>query len=140
MKGICERRPGSFMFMDVDYSRIGGKDGGAVYRDFGTSLSVLTTVVSKPSDSLAIVDGGIKAFSTDKPFTPEVRGIHGITYSWGGDEHGKLDLAKASAPVNVGDRLEIVVPHCDPSVKPAHRLYCRPGYHVQEPLKRASPA
>ena len=44
----------------------------------------------------AAVDGGFKAFSTDKPFTPEAKGIAGISYSWGGDEHGKLDLAKAS--------------------------------------------
>ena len=28
IKGISELQPGSFMFMDVDYSRIGGKDGG----------------------------------------------------------------------------------------------------------------
>jgi 3-hydroxy-D-aspartate aldolase len=138
IKGISELQPGSFLFMDVDYSRIGGKDGGAVYRDFGTSLSVLTTVVSKPSDSLAIVDGGFKAFSTDKPFTPEVRGIQGITYSWGGDEHGKLDLAKASAAVNVGDRLEFVVPHCDPSVNLYDRLYCRRGDDVEAAWKIAA--
>src|SRR5262249_32831486 len=31
--GVTELQPGSFMFMDVDYNRIGGKDG-AVYRDF----------------------------------------------------------------------------------------------------------
>jgi D-serine deaminase-like pyridoxal phosphate-dependent protein len=138
IKGVSELQPGSFLFMDVDYSRIGGKDGGAVYRDFGTSLSVLTTVVSKPSDSLAIVDGGFKAFSTDKPFTPEVKGIHGVTYSWGGDEHGKLDLAKASAPVNVGDRLEFVVPHCDPSVNLYDRLYCRRGDDVEAAWKIAA--
>src|SRR5260370_13383805 len=123
--------------MDVDYSRIGGKDG-PVYRDFGTSLSVLTTVVSKPSDSLAIVDGGFKAFSTDKPFTPEVKGLQGIIYTWGGDEHGKLDLAKASAPVNVGDRLEFVVPHCDPSVNLYDRLDCRRGGNVEGLLKIAA--
>jgi D-serine deaminase-like pyridoxal phosphate-dependent protein len=137
IKGVTELQPGSFLFMDVDYSRIGGKDG-PVYRDFGTSLSVLTTVVSKPSDSLAIVDGGFKAFSTDKPFTPEVKGLQGIIYTWGGDEHGKLDLAKASAPVNVGDRLEFVVPHCDPSVNLYDRLYCRRGDNVEAVWKIAA--
>src|SRR5712692_7410433 len=130
IEGISELQPGSFIFMDVDYNRIGGKDS-PIYQDFQNSLSVLTTVVSKPSDSLAIVDGGFKAFSTDKPFTPEVRGIQGVTYSWGGDEHGKLDLVKASAPVNVGDRLEFVVPHCDPSVNLYDRLYCRRGDDVE---------
>ena len=137
IKGISELQPGSFMFMDLDYSRIGGKDG-PVYRDFRTSLSVLTTVVSKPTDSLAIVDGGFKAFSTDRAFTPEAKGIQGIAYSWGGDEHGKLDLAKASAPVNLGDRVEFVVPHCDPSVNLYDRLYCTRGDSVEAVWKIAA--
>jgi len=59
-------------------------------------------VVSKPSGSLAIVDGGFKAFFHDKPFTPEAKGISGVGYRWGGDEHGKLDLTEASSSLNVG--------------------------------------
>ena len=120
--GITELQPGSFVFMDIDYNRIGGKDGD-VYRDFKNSLTVLTTVVSKPSDQQAVVDGGLKAFSTDKPFTPEAKGIEGLVFTWGGDEHGKLNLAKASAPVNVGDRIEFVIPHCDPSVNLYDRIF-----------------
>jgi D-serine deaminase-like pyridoxal phosphate-dependent protein len=120
--GITELQPGSFIFMDVDYNRIGGKSG-EVYNDFENSLTVLTTVVSKPTDQQAVVDGGLKAFSTDKPFTPQARGIDGLTFAWGGDEHGKLNLAKASAPVNVGDRLEFIIPHCDPSVNLYDRIY-----------------
>ncbi|HLJ15548.1 MAG TPA: DSD1 family PLP-dependent enzyme [Bryobacteraceae bacterium] len=121
--GITELQPGSFLFMDLDYRRIGGKGEDGVYRDFQISLSVLTTVVSKPSAGLAIVDGGFKAFSTDKPFTPEPKGIQGITYNWGGDEHGKLNLEKAAASVEVGDRIEFIVPHCDPSVNLYDRMY-----------------
>jgi D-serine deaminase-like pyridoxal phosphate-dependent protein len=138
IKGITELQPGSFMFMDVDYGRIGGKDGAPAYQDFRNSLSVLTTVVSKPSDNLAIVDGGYKAFSTDKPFTPEAKGIAGIGYSWGGDEHGKLDLAKASAPVNVGNRVEFIIPHCDPSVNLYDRMYCLRGDNVEAVWKIAA--
>jgi D-serine deaminase-like pyridoxal phosphate-dependent protein len=128
--GITELQPGSFVFMDIDYNRIGGKDS-EVYSDFRNSLTVVTTVVSKPSDTQAVVDGGLKAFSTDKPFTPEARGIQGLTFAWGGDEHGKLDLSKASAPVNVGDRLEFVIPHCDPSVNLYDRYYCVRGDNVE---------
>ncbi|MGH7248846.1 MAG: alanine racemase, partial [Pseudomonadota bacterium] len=104
--GVTELQPGSFLFMDLDYRRIGGQDGNGVYQDFRTSLSVVTTVVSKPSRELAIVDGGFKAFSTDKPFPPEAKTIPGLAYTWGGDEHGKLNLTMASAPVRVGDRIE----------------------------------
>lgn len=138
IKGITELQPGSFMFMDVDYGRIGGQDGAAVYRDFRNSLSVLTTVVSKPADDVAIVDGGYKAFSTDKPFPPEAKGIEGIAFSWGGDEHGKLNLAKASAAVNLGDRLAFIIPHCDPSVNLYDRIYCLRGDNVESMWKIAA--
>lgn len=120
--GVTELQPGSFMFMDVDYNRIGGQDG-AVYRDFQNALTVVTTVVSR-RPNVAIVDGGYKAFATDRPFTPEVKGLEGITYAWAGDEHGRLDLTNASADVKLGDRVELIVPHCDPSVNLYDRIYC----------------
>lgn len=128
--GVTELQPGSFMFMDVDYGRIGGKDGPA-YRDFKNSLTVLTTVVSKPTDRQAVVDGGFKAFSTDKPFPPEAKGIANLGFSWGGDEHGKLDLSKTDAKVNVGDRIEFIIPHCDPSVNLYDRMYVIRGDSVE---------
>lgn len=120
--GVTEIQPGSFIFMDVEYNRIGGRDG-PVYRDFKNSLSVLTTVISK-RPGVAIVDGGFKAFSTDRPFTPEAKHIQGSTYSWAGDEHGALDLSQASADVKLGDRVEFIIPHCDPSVNLYDRIYC----------------
>jgi D-serine deaminase-like pyridoxal phosphate-dependent protein len=130
IEGVTELQPGSFIFMDVDYNRIGGADG-AVYRDFRNSLTVLTTVVSKPAANVAIVDGGLKAFSTDKPFVPEARGREGITYNWAGDEHGRLNLAGAAAALKVGDRLEFVIPHCDPTVNLYDRIYCLRGERVE---------
>jgi D-serine deaminase-like pyridoxal phosphate-dependent protein len=130
IEGVTELQPGSFIFMDVDYNRIGGTDG-AVYRDFRNSLTVLTTVVSKPAANVAIVDGGLKAFSTDKPFVPEARGREGITYNWAGDEHGRLNLASAAAGLKVGDRVEFVIPHCDPTVNLYDRIYCLRGERVE---------
>jgi D-serine deaminase-like pyridoxal phosphate-dependent protein len=129
--GITELQPGSFIFMDLDYARIGGKDG-PVYRDFRHSLSVLTTVVSKPSDEIAVVDGGYKAFSTDKPFAPEARDLPGLSFNWAGDEHGIIKMAGASLPVKVGDRIEFIVPHCDPSVNLYDRIYCLRGENVED--------
>ena len=128
--GMTEIQPGSFVFMDIDYNRIGGQEG-AVYKDFRNSLTVLTTVVSKPSDNEAVVDGGLKAFSTDKPFTPDPyrtwkngpQPFSGAVFTWGGDEHGKLNLAQASGPLSVGDRVECIVPHCDPTVNLYDRIF-----------------
>lgn len=135
--GITEIQAGSFVFMDIDYNRIGGQEG-PVYQDFKNSLSVLTTVVSKPSDDFAVVDGGLKAFSTDKPFMPESKTVAGIAYSWGGDEHGRLKLTAASKSVNLGDRLEFIIPHCDPSVNLYDRMYCVRGENVEAVWKIAA--
>ena len=129
--GVTELQPGSFMFMDVDYRRIGGQDG-PVYRDFHTALSVITTVVSKPADAIAVVDGGFKAFSTDKPFAPEACSLPGLTFSWAGDEHGIIRMDGASLPVKVGDRIEFIIPHCDPSVNLYDRIYCLRGENVED--------
>jgi 3-hydroxy-D-aspartate aldolase len=127
--GVTELQPGSFMFMDTDYNRIGGQDG-PVYRDFQNALTVVTTVVSKRVNT-AIVDGGFKAFSTDRSFTPEPKSLQGVTYAWAGDEHGRLDLTNASAEVKLGDRIEFIVPHCDPSVNLYDRIYGLRGDKVE---------
>jgi len=64
----------------------------------------------------AAIDAGFKAFATDMPFGPECKTVRGIAYSWGGDEHGKLNLTGAEREVRLGDRLEFIIPHCDPTV------------------------
>jgi D-serine deaminase-like pyridoxal phosphate-dependent protein len=130
IEGVTELQPGSFIFMDVDYNRIGGADG-PVYRDFQNALTVLTTVVSKPSERFAIVDGGFKAFATDRSFGPAPKNIEGVSYRWAGDEHGRLDLTNPSSPVEVGDRIEFIVPHCDPTVNLYDRIYCLRGESVE---------
>jgi D-serine deaminase-like pyridoxal phosphate-dependent protein len=117
--------------MDVDYNRIGGRDGD-FYGDFKNSLTVLTTVISKPAADTAIVDAGLKAFSTDKPFPPECRARPGITYSFAGDEHGRLSLAGEARAIELGDRLEFVIPHCDPTVNLYDRIYCLRGEAVED--------
>jgi D-serine deaminase-like pyridoxal phosphate-dependent protein len=129
--GVTEIQPGSFLFMDVDYNRIGGKDTGAVYRDFKNSLTVLSTVYSKPSDDFCILDAGLKAFSTDKPFPPEAVNLEGVKFSFAGDEHGKLDLRSAAKTVNLGDRVELIIPHCDPSVNLYDKMIAVRGQQVE---------
>ena len=129
--GVTELQPGSFMFMDVDYNRIGGSDGHEFYGDFRNSLTVFTTVVSKPSDALAIVDGGLKAFSTDKPFPPRIKDGSAVTFAFGGDEHGKLTFGAGAKALNVGDKAEFVIPHCDPSVNLYDKLFCLRGDNVE---------
>ncbi|HJU42244.1 MAG TPA: DSD1 family PLP-dependent enzyme [Vicinamibacterales bacterium] len=127
--GMTELQPGSFIFMDLDYGKIGGPDSIA-YTDFKNALTVATTVVSTPP-GFAIVDGGYKAFSTDRPFTPQPIDLPGVEYGWAGDEHGRLDLSNSARRLKVGDRIEFIPPHCDPTVNLYDQIYALRGDRVE---------
>jgi D-serine deaminase-like pyridoxal phosphate-dependent protein len=122
LQGMTELQCGSYVFMDLDYARIGGRNG-PVYDDFQPSLTVLATVISRSHSDAATVDAGYKSFSTDKPFAPVPKGVTGVRYTFAGDEHGILELDRPSRGIRLGDRLEFLVPHCDPSVNLHDRIY-----------------
>ena len=127
--GVTEIQPGSFAFMDAEYAGIGGPDGGE-YRDFAQALTVVATVISR-RPGVAIVDAGYKAFATDRPFTPVPVNLPGVTYGWAGDEHGRLDLTNADCDLRVGDRVEFVPPHCDPTVNLYDAIHALRGDRVE---------
>ena len=104
LPGLTELQAGSYCVMDLDYRRIGAK-GSKLNSQFELALTVLTTVVSRPSAELAIVDGGFKAFSTDRPFPPEAVEWPGVEYSWAGDEHGRLTISDQDRAPRLGDRI-----------------------------------
>jgi D-serine deaminase-like pyridoxal phosphate-dependent protein len=135
--GVTELQVGSFVFMDVDYRRIGGK-GSKVYTDFRPSLTVLATVVSATHPDRVTIDAGTKAIDTTVTRPPEVKGWEGLAYGRGGDEFGMLSKASgANENVDVkmprlGDRLEFIVPHCDPTANLYDRLFAVRGDRVEE--------
>lgn len=129
IKGISELQVGSYVFMDVDYRRIGGKTG-SLYDDFAPSLTVLATVIHR-SGQKAVIDAGFKAFATDRKFGPEPKDLSGVTYAFAGDEHGSLRLENPSQDIKLGDRLELIIPHCDPSVNLYDRMYGVRGEKVE---------
>ncbi len=136
MKGMTELQVGSYVIMDVDYRRIGGKSGD-VYSDFKPALTVLATVMSKNYDDIATIDAGLKAFATDRSFGPDPL-IPGVTYTFNGDEHGRLHLEDAGREVKLGDKVELIVPHCDPNVNLYDRMYVCKGDDVVEVWKVAA--
>jgi D-serine deaminase-like pyridoxal phosphate-dependent protein len=109
-----ELQAGSYVFMDVDYARISGRDGGR-YADFEHSLFVLATVMSVPTEDRAVVDAGFKSYSAEKGM-PWVHGRPDLDAYGAADEHGKLRLGAESARLRLGDRLQLIPGHCDPTV------------------------
>jgi len=129
IKGMSELQVGSYVFMDVDYRKIGGQSA-AIYDDFAPSLTVLCTVIHR-SGNKAVVDAGFKAFTTDRKFGPEPKDLTGVKYGFAGDEHGALTLEDPNREVRLGDRLEWIIPHCDPNVNLYDRIYCVRGDKVE---------
>ena len=111
---VTDLQAGSYIFMDVEYRDIGGVDSEH-FVDFEPSLFVLATAISKPQDQLITFDAGIKSLATDTAY-PEFKDVEGVVYHFGGDEHGIIQLNNPSIEINLGDKLRVITPHCDPTV------------------------
>jgi D-serine deaminase-like pyridoxal phosphate-dependent protein len=107
-----EIQAGSYPFMDRDYAL---NEWGAPMPRFAHALFVLTTVMSRPTPAMAIVDAGLKASSVDSGM-PAVWERPGLSYTHASDEHGWVEIAPGAAAPKLGDKLMLVPGHCDPTV------------------------
>lgn len=130
LAGLTELQCGSYCVMDIDYRKIGGK-GSRDYQEFEMALTVLTTVVSVPAPDRAMVDAGFKSFSTDRPFVPEAVEWPGLDFTWAGDEHGRLAVLDPDRRPRLGDQIEFLPPHCDPTFNLYDRVYAMRGNRVE---------
>jgi D-serine deaminase-like pyridoxal phosphate-dependent protein len=109
---LDELQAGSYVFMDREYrDALAGDPDGA----FGQSLVVTTTVVSDNQSGFVTVDAGLKAMATDAGAPTVVDAAGDVAYHFFGDEHG-LVTRGADDRFRRGDRLDLVPPHCDPTV------------------------
>lgn len=106
-----EYRPGTYIYMD----RSQVVAGAATFAE--CALTVLATVVSRPTDNRAIIDAGSKTLTSDllgmEGFGhvldyPEAK-IVGLS-----EEHGTLDLSACATKPAIGDVIRIVPNHCCP--------------------------
>jgi len=104
-----EIQPGSYAFMDADYAR---NEWAAPLPRFGHALFVQTTVMSRPSEQMAIVDAGLKASSVDSGM-PAVWQRSGLAYTHASDEHGWVE---GPAVPGLGEKILLVPGHCDPTI------------------------
>jgi D-serine deaminase-like pyridoxal phosphate-dependent protein len=103
--------------MDVDY--LNALRDGRNAPPFEVALFVQTAVVSvnAAAQGWVTADGGLKCFATDGPLPEILAGApEGSRYEFFGDEHGKVVLPPGAPPPPLGSRLDVLTPHCDPTV------------------------
>lgn len=120
--GMTDLQVGSYLFMDCQYLEIGGEDNEEIYSDFAPSLTVMSTVMNMYFPGRITTDAGAKALTLNKP-GPIVIGENGFQYDQGSDEFGVIKYEKAGKSYKVGDKLELIVPHCDPAVNEYDQIY-----------------
>ena len=122
---VTELQAGSYVFMDEAYRRIGEIP-------FANAITVLATVISATHHDRVTVDAGFKAFSTDRPFGPRPLDPSIARYDWAGDEFGYLYPVEGASLPRLGDRTQLIPPHCDPTVNLYDRIYVCRGEEVED--------
>jgi D-serine deaminase-like pyridoxal phosphate-dependent protein len=114
---LTDLQAGSYTMMDAEYLSIGSSDNPSRFERFSPALTLLTSVVNTNHGDHVTVDAGLKALYRDGA-TPYVLNplFPDLEYSWRGDEHGQISFPAGSARFELGDVLELVVSHCDPTV------------------------
>ena len=113
---VTEIQAGSYALMDTAYDHLD--------LPFRLALSIVATVISV-SDSWAVADCGLKALGMDHG-DPTVIG-HTVWYC--SDEHVTFG---PESPVTVGDRVQVLPAHIDPTVAYHERMHLARGNEVMD--------
>jgi len=114
---LTDLQVGSYTLMDAEYLNIGSSQNPSRFSNFPPALTLLTAVISMNHPHFVTVDAGLKALyhhgGTPDVVHPPGSGWH---YEWWGDEHGRIVLPNPPPKISLGEVLELVVSHCDPTV------------------------
>lgn len=124
LEEVTEIQPGSYVMMDVEYHDIASKHDNS-FEIFKPALTLLTSVVSANQKTHVTVDAGTKAIYFDSINYPTIISHAGLQYEWGGfgDEHGKIRSSSGVQLPLAGEYLEMIVPHCDPTINLHNQYY-----------------
>ncbi len=114
---LTDMQVGSYTVMDAEYMNIGSSQNPSRFDKFPPALTLFTTVISVNRPNFVTVDAGLKALyhhgGTPTVLNPSGAGFQ---YEWFGDEQGKILIPPSSPRPSLGDVLELVVSHCDPTI------------------------
>jgi len=125
VEGVTEIRPGTYVFYDRMQAHL-----GACSLD-ECAATVVCTVVSRPSEELAVIDAGSKTFATDVPPGVEPLNLEGFGHIVGHpdvvlerltEEHGMLALDR-DCNLQVGDTLQVIPNHICSTVNLHDEVY-----------------
>lgn len=110
-RAATEYRPGTYIYLD----RFQVHEGVGSFED--CALTVLATVVSRPTDTRAILDAGSKTLTSDtlglQGFGRIVEYPDAVIASLS-EEHGTVDLTRSTAKPRVGEMVRIIPNHACP--------------------------
>jgi len=109
LDGISEVRAGNYIFFDASGVGMG------LAKEEDCALRVIATVISTPLPGRATIDAGTKTLTSDKAHHREGFGIvvgrPELTITGLNEEHGFLQFNPGTAPLCIGDRIEIIPNH-----------------------------
>jgi D-serine deaminase-like pyridoxal phosphate-dependent protein len=137
-EGISEIRPGNYIFHDAIQLSL----GAATLEE--CALSIVATVISRPTRERAVIDGGSKAFGLD-------RGAHGKEKVKGfglvlgkkailerlSEEHGIMTL-DLEEDLDIGDKVRLIPNHACAVVNLFDKAYGIRGGEIVEEFKIAA--
>jgi D-serine deaminase-like pyridoxal phosphate-dependent protein len=113
--GVTEIRPGSYVLSSVKHKRI--------VPEFEIAFTLLSTVISRPSEDRAVIDAGRNAISYDQGL-PLVKGMEGVELVKLYDEHGVLKIRNKEVKLEVGDKIELIPTHPCTTVALHEKMFC----------------
>lgn len=128
-KAFTELQVGSYVVMDAQYNEVWTQDNRTP--PFGTALFVQTVVISNNHPGFVTTDAGQKRFAKDAGQPVIAMGApDGSTYMTAGDEHGFVRFDDSSRHAALGQRIECITPHCDPTINLFDEYHCVRGNTV----------
>ncbi len=132
LQGVTEIRAGNYLFSDVS----GIQFGTAGIED--CALRVLATVISVPLPGYATIDAGSKTLTNDLSVRGEGYGLivgrPGVRLVNLNEEHGYLRYAPERAPLQIGERIEIIPNHACVLPNLCDKIYGIRGEDVAEEI------
>ncbi|MBI5877463.1 MAG: DSD1 family PLP-dependent enzyme [Chloroflexi bacterium] len=111
--GVTEIQAGSYVTCDAQYKKVGS--------EFDTALTILSTVVSRPAEDLAVIDIGLKTV-TNEFGVPTVL-VEGATVLGLSEEHARVKLEGTARNLKIGDKIEVLPTHGCTTINLHDRFY-----------------